>query len=65
MAATMDLEIEQLDVNTTFLHGELEEEDIYGAARGFHGCRQGALSLQIEEELVWLEASSSAVVQEV
>ena len=26
MAATMDLEIEQLDVKTTFLHGDLEEE---------------------------------------
>jgi hypothetical protein len=26
MAATFDLEIEEMDVNTTFLHGDLEEE---------------------------------------
>ena len=26
MDASMDLEIEQLDVKTTFLHGDLEEE---------------------------------------
>jgi hypothetical protein len=28
LAATFDLEIEQMDVKTTFLHGDLEE-DIY------------------------------------
>ena len=26
IAASMDLEVEQLDVKTTFLHGDLEEE---------------------------------------
>ena len=26
MTASMDLEVEQLDVKTTFLHGDLEEE---------------------------------------
>jgi hypothetical protein len=26
MVATFDLEIEKMDVNTTFLHGDLEEE---------------------------------------
>jgi hypothetical protein len=30
-----------------------------------HRYRQGAQSVQIEEELVWIEASSSTVVQEI
>ena len=33
MAASMNLEIEQLDVKTTFLHGELEEESICNSRR--------------------------------
>lgn len=31
IAASMNLEVEQLDVKTTFFHGDLEEEIIYGA----------------------------------
>jgi len=35
MAATMDLKIEQLDVKTTFLHGDLEEETYMEQPEGF------------------------------
>ena len=35
MATSMNLEIEQLDVKTTFLHGELEEEIYIQQSEGF------------------------------
>ena len=35
LAASMDLEIEQLDVKTAFLHGDLEEEIYMHQPEGF------------------------------
>jgi hypothetical protein len=35
MAATFDLEIEQMDVKTLFLHGDLEEEIYMKQPKGF------------------------------
>ena len=36
IVATEDFYLEQLDVKTTFLHGDLDEE-IYGSATGIWG----------------------------
>ena len=35
IAASMDLEVEQLDVKTTFLHGDLDEEIYMQQPEGF------------------------------
>jgi hypothetical protein len=39
IAATFDLEVEQMDVKTTFLHGDMEEEIYMNKARRL--CSEG------------------------
>ena len=35
LVALLDLELEKLDVKTTFLHGDLDEDIFYGTTRRF------------------------------
>ena len=62
LVAQFDLELVQLDVKTTLLHSDLEEE-IYVSVRWIQGCWKRKLGLQIEEITVWIEAISKAIVQ--
>jgi len=61
IAASLDLEIEQLDEKTSFLHGDLQEE-IYMKR---HQKGQGETCMQIEEKSIGAEAGSSPVVLQV
>ena len=62
LMAVEDLHLEQLDVKTTFLHGDLEEDIYMQQPQGYEFKGKENLVLQVEEELVWPEASSKVVV---
>ena len=62
-----DLELEQLDVKTTFLRGYLEEDIyIYVSTDRLHDDGGGqSPRMQIEEKLIWPKTSAENVVPEV
>ena len=55
MAAAMDLKIEQLDVKTTFLHGDLEEEIYMEQPEGFEVAGKEHLICRLNKSLYGLK----------
>ena len=58
IAALRNLEIHQIDVNTSFLNGELDEEIYMDQPEGFFYSKRRKESMQISEILVWIKTST-------
>jgi hypothetical protein len=56
-----DYELEQLDVKTAFLHGDLEEDIYMDQPEGFVAPGKEDC-VQVEEVLIWSETISQTVV---
>ena len=61
IVATYNLELEQLDVKTTFLNGELEKTYLHAAAIRIQRTRERRTSVQINEVLVQLKAINQTI----
>ena len=57
IAATFDLEVEQMDVKTTFLHGDLEEEIYMKQLEGFIVKGKNELVCKLKKSLYGLKQS--------
>jgi hypothetical protein len=62
IVAMRDLELEQLDVKTVFLHGELEEAIYMDQPEGFIVPGKEDLVCKFKEVLIWFEIVSKTVV---
>ena len=62
ISAIEDLEVHHMDVSSTFLNGDLEEDIC--PARGVCETREGTVSLLPQEIAVWPQTESSPMVPE-
>lgn len=58
LAASLNLQVEQLDVNTAFLHGELEEEIYMGKPKDFEFKVKEDLVFRLKKSLYGLKQTS-------
>ena len=57
MVANLDMELEQIDVKTTFLHGDLEEQIYMEQPDGFSQPEQEHLVCKLKKSLYGLKQS--------
>ena len=65
LAASFDLEVEQMDVKTVFLHGDVEEEIYIEQPEGYVKKGKENLVCLLKKKPLWIEASTEAVLHEV
>jgi hypothetical protein len=58
LAASLDLEIEQMDVKTAFLHGDLEEEIYMEQPEGFRVKGKEDYVCRLKKKSLWFEAGT-------
>lgn len=59
--ASLNLEVEQMDLKNVFLHRDLDR-NLYGAARGFQKKRKRRLCAKVEEKSLVIETDSKTIV---
>lgn len=62
MVALYDIKLQQLNVKTTFLHGELDEAIYMHQPKRFTIEGKERSCVQIEKIIVWFEAVSETMV---
>jgi hypothetical protein len=65
IVATYNLFLKQLDVKTTFLYSDLEEDIYIHQQQRFHNVGKEESSMQAEKDFIWSRASSKTMVQDV
>jgi hypothetical protein len=61
----IDFEVEQMDVKTTFLHGDLEEEIYMKQPEGYVVKGKKELGMQAEKVHVWFKTITKDVVSKI
>lgn len=65
IAATKGLHLEQLDVKTAFLHGDLKEDIHMAQIEGFQVAGKEKLVFKLRKKFIWFEGSTNIMVLEV
>jgi hypothetical protein len=65
IVVTFYFEIEQMDVKTTFLHGDLEEEIFMKQPEGYAVKSKEGAGMQAEKVLVWFKIITKDVVSKI